>query len=68
MDTDGELMEDVEEDKARSPPPSLVPRLHVILSKPLKHGNPQLPQELTADQNKEGKTSEDLIKRACISF
>ncbi len=43
------MMEGVEEQAAHSPPPSLVPRIHVILLNKLKHINPLIPQNLTFD-------------------
>jgi hypothetical protein len=38
-----------EEVNAHSPPPSLVPRLHAVVCKPLKHVNPLVP-ELVEDK------------------
>uniref|UniRef100_A0A1A8JLG5 Mini-chromosome maintenance complex-binding protein n=1 Tax=Nothobranchius kuhntae TaxID=321403 RepID=A0A1A8JLG5_NOTKU len=38
-----ECMETAEEQRVRSPPASLVPRLHVLYAKPLSHNNPLLP-------------------------
>ncbi|XP_063047874.1 mini-chromosome maintenance complex-binding protein [Engraulis encrasicolus] len=38
-----ESMETAEEQRAHSPPPSLVPRLHMLHAVPLKHNNPLLP-------------------------
>ena len=40
------LGHDAAEQQVRSPPPSLVPRLHVIQSKRLTHSNPLLPQDM----------------------
>merc|ERR1719320_1919633 len=37
---------DVEEESAHSPPPSLVPRLHVLSIRQLKHINPLVPCDL----------------------
>lgn len=37
---------DVEEENAHSPPPSLVPRLHVLSIRQLKHINPLVPNDL----------------------
>ena len=50
---EGESMDGVEE-TAHCPPPSLVPRLHVILAHPLKHNHPDIPADINADHNKEG--------------
>ncbi|KAI5625070.1 mini-chromosome maintenance complex-binding protein, partial [Silurus asotus] len=38
-----ESMETVEEQRAHSPPTSLVPRLHMLYAEPLQHNNPLLP-------------------------
>ncbi|KAK2167645.1 hypothetical protein NP493_1267g00011 [Ridgeia piscesae] len=38
-----DLMEGVEEQDAQSPPPSLVPRIHVILTRDCLHTNPLVP-------------------------
>ncbi|KAL2083636.1 hypothetical protein ACEWY4_021409 [Coilia grayii] len=38
-----ESMETAEEQRAHSPPPSLVPRLHMVHAVPLQHNNPLLP-------------------------
>lgn len=37
--------EPMEERSAHAPPPSLVPRLHVIIHHKLKHNNPHVPTE-----------------------
>ncbi|XP_072042035.1 mini-chromosome maintenance complex-binding protein-like [Amphiura filiformis] len=47
-----EVMDGIEEESAHSPPPSLVPRLHVILSQRLQHVNPLLPKNVTAPETK----------------
>uniref|UniRef100_A0A672LD47 Mini-chromosome maintenance complex-binding protein n=1 Tax=Sinocyclocheilus grahami TaxID=75366 RepID=A0A672LD47_SINGR len=38
-----EVTETVEEQRVHSPPPSLVPRLHMLYAQPLVHNNPLLP-------------------------
>ncbi|KAL3863273.1 hypothetical protein ACJMK2_005038, partial [Sinanodonta woodiana] len=42
--------EPIEEKNAHAPPPSLVPRLHVVLSYPLEHNNPHLPINVAQDE------------------
>ncbi|XP_076831599.1 mini-chromosome maintenance complex-binding protein isoform X2 [Brachyhypopomus gauderio] len=46
--TDG--METAEEQRAHSPPASLVPRLHVLYAQPLQHNNPLLPPAVSEDK------------------
>ncbi|XP_042560954.1 mini-chromosome maintenance complex-binding protein isoform X2 [Clupea harengus] len=46
-----ESMETVEEQRAHSPPPSLVPRLHMVYALPLQHINPLLPSAVSEDKN-----------------
>ena len=51
-----------EETVAHSPPPSLVPRLHVLLSQRLQHVNPLLPVDLSSiDESKPGKHEHYII-------
>lgn len=38
-----ETIDNLEEHRAHSPPPSLVPRLHLLYARPLQHNNPLLP-------------------------
>ncbi|TSK22691.1 Mini-chromosome maintenance complex-binding protein [Bagarius yarrelli] len=45
-----ESMETVEEQKAHSPPTSLVPRLHMLYAEPLQHNNPLLPPAVSEDK------------------
>ncbi|GAA6111138.1 mini-chromosome maintenance complex-binding protein isoform X2 [Tachysurus ichikawai] len=45
-----ESMESVEEQRAHSPPTSLVPRLHMLYAEPLKHNNPLLPSAVSEDK------------------
>ncbi|KAK3598677.1 hypothetical protein CHS0354_006350 [Potamilus streckersoni] len=42
--------EPIEEKNAHAPPPSLVPRLHVVLSYKLEHNNPHLPISVAQDE------------------
>ncbi|XP_076142242.1 mini-chromosome maintenance complex-binding protein [Alosa pseudoharengus] len=44
-------METAEEQRAHSPPPSLVPRLHMVYALPLQHNNPLLPSAGSEDKN-----------------
>ena len=53
LDPAADAME-TEEEQAHSPPPSLVPRLHVILSNRLEHNNPLLPTDIQAEETKAG--------------
>ena len=46
-----------QETAARSPPSSLVPRIHVLKHRLLKHANPNLPAEVNA------KTVNNLITK-----
>ncbi|XP_022091881.1 mini-chromosome maintenance complex-binding protein-like isoform X2 [Acanthaster planci] len=43
-------MEGIEEQTAHSPPPSLVPRLHAVISHKLQHINPMLPVSLESEE------------------
>eukprot|EP00058_Branchiostoma_floridae_P018219 XP_002603708.1 hypothetical protein BRAFLDRAFT_126888 [Branchiostoma floridae] len=54
---DGGDMMDIEEQAAHSPPPSLVPRLHAILTNKLVHTNPGLPVDLTTPTAVSGITT-----------
>ncbi|MCJ8730498.1 hypothetical protein PDJAM_G00185170 [Pangasius djambal] len=45
-----ESMETVEEQRAHSPPASLVPRLHMLYAEPLQHNNPLLPSAVSEDK------------------
>ncbi len=63
MDGSGEGMEGVEE-QILSPPPSLVPRLHVLLSDKLQHVNPLLPGDVQAESYKPGEFN-PFIPAAC---
>ncbi|KAK3553949.1 hypothetical protein QTP70_016010 [Hemibagrus guttatus] len=45
-----ESMESVEEQRAHSPPTSLVPRLHMLYAEPLQHNNPLLPSSVSEDK------------------
>ncbi|XP_058242003.1 mini-chromosome maintenance complex-binding protein isoform X1 [Hemibagrus wyckioides] len=45
-----ESMETVEEQRAHSPPTSLVPRLHMLYAEPLQHNNPLLPSSVSEDK------------------
>jgi hypothetical protein len=42
----------IEEINAHAPPPSLVPRLHAVLSNTLYHNNPLLPQSPESEEYK----------------
>lgn len=44
-------METAEEQRVHCPPASLVPRLHMILAKPLPHNNPLLPSAASEDNS-----------------
>ncbi|KAL0964232.1 hypothetical protein UPYG_G00321140 [Umbra pygmaea] len=46
-----ETMETPEEQRAHDPPASLVPRLHMLYARPLKHNNPLLPCGSTEEQS-----------------
>nr|XP_020460023.1 mini-chromosome maintenance complex-binding protein [Monopterus albus] len=46
-----ECMETAEEQRVHSPPASLVPRLHMIHAKPLRHNNPLLPSVILEDNS-----------------
>jgi len=54
---------DSEELQAHEPPPSLVPRLHSLVIRPLQHNNPLLPPQPTADDYKQVVTH--LMQDAC---
>ncbi|XP_066535529.1 mini-chromosome maintenance complex-binding protein [Hoplias malabaricus] len=43
-------METVEEQRAHSPPASLVPRIHMLYALPLQHNNPLLPSAVSEDK------------------
>uniref|UniRef100_H2YM22 Mini-chromosome maintenance complex-binding protein n=1 Tax=Ciona savignyi TaxID=51511 RepID=H2YM22_CIOSA len=58
MDCNGVDEDHMMELKSRSPPSSLVPRLHVVSMKPLKHINPLLPATIPK------KISEDFTQSA----
>lgn len=45
------IMDFAEEQEARNPPPSLVPRVHAILVNHLSHNNPFLPPNIAADED-----------------
>ncbi|KAL7877885.1 hypothetical protein SRHO_G00045280 [Serrasalmus rhombeus] len=45
-----ESMETVEEQRAHSPPASLVPRIHMLYAQPLQHNNPLLPSAVSEDK------------------
>lgn len=45
---------DVEEDAARCPPPSLVPRLHVLTARKMPHTNPLLPGDVVESDTTNG--------------
>ncbi|KAK1791747.1 hypothetical protein P4O66_013727 [Electrophorus voltai] len=45
-----DTMETAEEQRAHSPPASLVPRLHVLYAQPLQHNNPLLPSAISEDK------------------
>ncbi|XP_017319110.1 mini-chromosome maintenance complex-binding protein isoform X1 [Ictalurus punctatus] len=45
-----ESMETVEEQRAHSPPASLVPRLHMLYAEQLRHNNPLLPSAVSEDK------------------
>ena len=47
-------MECVEENNVKSPPPSLVPRVHVVVAIKLAHCNPHLPLDINAEHSKKG--------------
>ncbi|KAM9232935.1 mini-chromosome maintenance complex-binding protein [Leptosomus discolor] len=47
-----ESMDTAEEQRVRSPPASLVPRIHVILAQKLQHINPLLPACLNEEESK----------------
>ena len=52
MDPSGDM--DTEEEYVHSPPPSLVPRVHVIVANKLEHNNPLLPTDLKGLNEKQG--------------
>ncbi|XP_022246309.1 mini-chromosome maintenance complex-binding protein-like isoform X1 [Limulus polyphemus] len=54
-----------EELEAHNPPPSLVPRLHAILIKPLDHINPKLPVGLKSSKNQ--KVIQEIQKEAATT-
>ncbi|XP_007252308.2 mini-chromosome maintenance complex-binding protein isoform X1 [Astyanax mexicanus] len=45
-----ESMETMEEQRAHSPPASLVPRIHMLYAQPLQHNNPLLPSAVSEDK------------------
>ena len=45
------MMDFAEEQEARNPPPSLVPRVHAILVNQLSHNNPHLPPDIPAEED-----------------
>lgn len=49
-----EAVMDTEEENAHCPPPSLVPRLHVIVANKMEHNNPLLPANPNGQKEKEG--------------
>ncbi|XP_046885023.1 mini-chromosome maintenance complex-binding protein [Hypomesus transpacificus] len=59
-----ESMETVEEQRAHSPPASLVPRLHVLFAKRLQHNNPLLPSAPLEDNSTVLSSSEMTSVRA----
>lgn len=48
-----ECMDTMEEQRVHSPPPSLVPRLHAIVTRKLQHVNPLLPLTLNDKENQD---------------
>lgn len=46
-----ECMETAEEQRVHSPPASLVPRLHMLYARPLRHNNPLLPPATLEDNS-----------------
>ena len=54
LETDHFGMETALEQKAHSPPPSIIPRLHAITVQHLHHTNPLLPWQLTFPLEKKG--------------
>lgn len=56
-----ECMETVEEQRAHSPPASLVPRIHMLYALPLQHNNPLLPSAVPEDKG----ACECIIKHIC---
>ncbi len=52
--TDPSEMEFEEEANVKSPPPSLVPRLHAVITRRLAHSNPHLPLDVNAESSKQG--------------
>ncbi|XP_071502081.1 mini-chromosome maintenance complex-binding protein-like [Diadema antillarum] len=59
-----DAMEGIEEQNAHSPPPSLVPRLHVVASRKLVHSNPFIPRDITSIMGK--SLVENILKEAGI--
>ena len=59
---DSSEMECIEETNAKSPPPSLVPRLHAIVCQKLEHSNPHLPLNVNAQHSKEGNGVDSVLK------
>ena len=47
-------MECTEENNVKSPPPSLVPRLHAVVVRRLAHSNPHFPLDVNAEHSKQG--------------
>ncbi|CAH1783251.1 unnamed protein product [Owenia fusiformis] len=52
-----EALSNMEEENVHSPPPSLVPRLHVILTEKLNHNNPLLPISTKSDDFKSSQSN-----------
>ncbi|XP_048407430.1 mini-chromosome maintenance complex-binding protein isoform X1 [Stegostoma tigrinum] len=52
-----ECMDTMEEQRVHSPPPSLVPRLHAIVTHKLQHVNPFLPTTLKDKESKDSITN-----------
>ncbi|XP_041476433.1 mini-chromosome maintenance complex-binding protein-like [Lytechinus variegatus] len=59
-----ESMECIEEQNAHSPPPSLIPRLHVIASRKLSHINPHIPHDINSIMGK--SLVENVLKEAGV--
>ncbi len=50
-----DLLETAAERQARSPPPSLIPRLHCITARPLFHSHPLIPDSVTIPVERAGE-------------
>lgn len=61
---DLDSMECIEEENAHSPPPSLVPRLHVVASRKLVHNNPHIPSDISSVMGK--SLVENVLKEAGV--